>query len=121
MTDSLFVSILYATGRKLYWKFREPLKRAIDKTIIHFSKFKGIEIDQERFEKLLKGEIAENEFEAFKKGEKFIDGEWVMLAQEDVPQEDVPKDTASGKPKMTAADRMDFYRKQAGWPQLRRD
>src|ERR1035437_2737818 len=79
IANSLIVSILLATGKKLYWKFRDPLKKAIENTIIYFSKVKGIEIDPKRFEKLLNGEIAEKELEAFKKGENFIDGKELAL------------------------------------------
>ena len=43
-----------------------------------------------------------------KKGERFINGEWVM--------EDTP---VKQRPVSTAFDRRNFYRKQAGWPLLK--
>lgn len=79
ITDSLIASILYATGSKLYWKFHNPLKKAIDKTIVYFSKERGIELDGNRFEALLSGDIGEKELNGFKAGDKFIDGQKLAL------------------------------------------
>ncbi|MBC8489056.1 MAG: hypothetical protein H8D45_23795, partial [Bacteroidetes bacterium] len=79
ISDSLIASILYATGKKLYWKFRDPLKSAIDNTIVYFSKERGMELDRNRFEALLRGDIGEEEHNKFKSGEKFIDGQKLAL------------------------------------------
>ncbi|MCH7658995.1 MAG: hypothetical protein IIB05_11845, partial [Bacteroidetes bacterium] len=68
ISDSLIASILYTTGKKLYWEFQDPLKKAINKTIVYFSKEKGIELDPSNFEDLLRGDIGEKELNAFKSG-----------------------------------------------------
>ena len=43
-----------------------------------------------------------------KKGERLINGEWVMPAPE-----------RPARPVENAADRRNWYRKQAGWPQIK--
>ena len=79
ISDSLIASILYATGKKLYWQFRNPLKKAIENTIVYFHQEKGIELDERSFEELLNGDIAEKELNVFKKGERFLDGKELAL------------------------------------------
>jgi Tfp pilus assembly protein PilF len=79
IADSLIAAILYATGKKLYWKFRDPLIKAIENTSVHFSKEKGIELDERHIKELLNKDIAVKELSAFKRGDKFIDGKELAL------------------------------------------
>ena len=75
IVDSLIASILYAAGGKFTRKFHNPLMNAVENTVVYFSKERGIELDQRKLESLMQGELGEGEINAFKSGERFLDGE----------------------------------------------
>ena len=79
ISDSLIATILYATGNKAYWKFQNPLKNAIEKTIIYFNKEKGIELETKSLENLFDNQVAKTQLNAFKQGKKFLDGKELAL------------------------------------------
>lgn len=58
---------------------------------------------------MVKGKVTVATHHFPKKGERFVDGKWVMPAEELVGQRQV----------MTASERRNWFRKKAGWPALR--
>lgn len=79
ISDSVIAAIFYTTASGLMDGFRDPLKSAIDDTCIHFAKVKSVEIDSDNLEKVIMGEVAQNEINKFKDGEKFIEGEKLAI------------------------------------------
>ena len=79
ISDSFIAAIFYSAANGLLNDSRAPLKNAMSDTCAYFSKQKSIEIELSNFEKIIMGNIAQDEINKFKDGEKFIDGDKLAM------------------------------------------